>query len=141
MRGLVRLLVGSVDQPKQTVPAETVFILSFLPRSEGFAIEEEFTLISGSVNMHWRDLPLTARPSPVRQYVRHWQLGPPTRLVEIKPIFSEAREINDSEVGTARRNLYFAEGLQFLGSFRPGLRGVVVQEISCVASYGVGSPR
>ena len=51
--------------------------------------------------MDGRDLVGALGPVPVREDVRHRQLGPPAGLVNVETIFAEAAQIEDAEVGAA----------------------------------------
>src|SRR4051794_12100448 len=44
----------------------------------------------------------------------HWQIRPPARLVDEEPILLEASEVDDAEVGTARRYADFFEFRELL---------------------------
>ena len=39
----------------------------------------------------------------MRQDVRHAQVRPPVRLIKVKPVLLEPRQINDAKIGAARR--------------------------------------
>jgi len=74
------------------------------PFAERFAVEEQLRLVAGSEHMHRRDLAGALRPVPMGQDVNHGQIGPPSGLVEVEQILLEAAQVNDAEIGTARRH-------------------------------------
>ena len=63
--------------------------------------------------MNRRDLPDAFGPVPVRQNVRHRQVGTPARLINVEAVFWEAGQINDAEIRTARGHFDFAQCFQF----------------------------
>ena len=68
--------------------------------------------------MHGRDLADALGPVPVRQDVGHGKIGAPVRLINVETIFLEAVEIDDAEVGAARRHSDLAGRFQLLGHAR-----------------------
>src|SRR6266536_4477590 len=68
--------------------------------------------------MHRRDLSDALGPVPVRQDVGHGKIGAPVRLINVETIFLEAVEIDDAEVGTARRHFDLAAFFKLLGHLR-----------------------
>ena len=56
--------------------------------------------------MHRRDLAHALRPVPaLRHDVRHREIRPPARLIEVKAVLGKTRQINDAKIGTARRSI------------------------------------
>src|SRR5947208_16880344 len=80
------------------VPAQTIFVRTFLLTAQRAAIEKQFRFFARRVDMHGRDLSDAVRPVPMRQEVRHREIRPPVRLINVETIFLEAVEIDDAEV-------------------------------------------
>ena len=86
------------------------------------------------VDVHGRHLPDALGPGPVRQDVRHRQLRPPARLVDVEAVLLEAGEIDDAEVRAARGHADVAERFELRRHPRPRR---LVGEIQQVRGVGV----
>ena len=78
-------------------------VKNLLLPAQGFAVEEKFRFVAGSIDVDRRDLADAVGPVPVlRQDVRQGMIGTPMGLVEIKAVLRKAGQVNNAEIGRTR---------------------------------------
>ncbi len=115
------------------IPAEAVLILALFFAPKRFAVQKQFSFVAGGIDVNGRHLAFATGPGPVRKEVGHGKVGPPTRLINKKPVLFETGEVYDAEIGTARRHVNLAQLLQFLFHSRLLVGIGEIQKIAHVA--------
>lgn len=122
------------------VPTQAIFERPLAAQALRTSVDEELGSIARSVDMNGRHFTFAAGPCPVRQDVSHRQVRTPPSLIKIITILGESRQIDDPEIGAARRDTQPPQPSQLFSRPGTGFRIAEVFQNSVVVVIGRGFP-